>query len=403
MGKKNKIMKILVVDYHVGMSISITANLKKVFGDENVDVCVVDPINYWSHENTYEMWECSNFLIPNFPEEHAEAKKRIYDLESISINNQNRTLLLEKKFYKDYLYDIVFVSFPPSLAYVVEAANIAPRIHIILGHRLDFGSKHFDTTSWSREIFFNYIKSNNYAVTSCNNYDKEYFEYYINKPIENLPLVAVHALKFYKETPNKDDIFIGPFDIKNTWRKNLMNMPLKTFGDLGGVEDIADSLSKMINKNIFFKKDKKIPAETISSMSAIVNMPYSAWSASEYEYHAMGIPLFIPDNDLIIKNDIMDDRALWPLYAEEQDIKMSEKKYYKDSIPSPQSKEYNDQQYWINKRNLKNKTFYEFKDLEDLSNKINGDEYLYVRNNIYQNELNEFNIFKNKMLEMYGE
>ena len=402
MDKKNKIMKILVVDYHIGISISITANLKKIFGDENVDVCVVDPIDYWSHENTYEMWGCSEFLIPNFTEEYNEAKRRIYELESISIDNQNRTLLAGKKMYNDYLYDFVFVSFPPSLAYIVDAANIAPKIHIILGHRLDFGSKHFDTTSWSRETFFDYIKKNNWNVTSCNNYDKEYFEYYMGRPIENLPLVAVHALKFYKEVPNKDSIFIGPFDAKNTWRKDLMNLPLKTFGELGSVEDIANSLSKKINKNISFKKDKKIPAEEISLMSAIINMPYSAWSASEYEYHAMGIPLFVPDNDLIIKNDIMDDRALWPLYADESDIKMSEKKYQKIDIPSPQSKDPDAQDYWINKRNLKNKTFYEFNNLDDLSNKINNEKYLYIRNDIYQNELKEFNIFKSRMLEMYG-
>jgi hypothetical protein len=380
---------------------TLVSNFKNIFGENNVDVCVIDPINYWNHEKKYKDWGIGDYLKPNFESEFNEAKRRLYEVEAKSIEHLDRSVLKDKVFYDDFLYDVVVVSFPPSLVYTVEAAKIAPNVHLYLGHRLDYGSKFFNTTSDTRKTFFKHIKNSNYLVTSCNVYDQEYFKYYMGYEIKNIPLTAIHAIKFFNPNPDVNKIFIGPFDAKSIWRKELNNISEKTYGSLGSIDDIYKNLSLMSNKHFFYKNKNFISVEEIAKSGAVINMPYSAWSASEYEFHAMGLPLFVPDDNLIIKNNIMDDRALSPLYAEEKDILISEIDYFNNKIPSPQTHDTNSQKYWINKRNLKNKTFYEFSSLEDLSNQLSKNKYIENRNLIYNKEIENINNTKINLEKEY--
>lgn len=240
-------MKIFNLDCHI----SVIADLKQIF--ENI-----------GHEVT--SWSVSghNWVFNREP-------------SKVDIVNQHTWMSLSKEMcdsfyerYKDELseYDAFLCTYPPAFSMIYEKFNKPIILQIPIRYEVPF---HNNGTKWNmfNEYLRNGIDDGMIIPVANSEYDKKYFEFFVNRPCDLIPNICEY-------TNTKWNPIIDKFLYYSRLPINLDN-------------------SLIINKSSLGRYEWS----DIAKYKGIVMIPYNCSTMSIFEYYTANIPLFVPSKDFM--------------------------------------------------------------------------------------------------------
>jgi hypothetical protein len=184
--------------------------------------------------------------------------------------------------YKDELshYDGFIHSYPPAFALLFEKFN--KPIYTIACTRYEFPCGSGDTASvsrlqWLNEKLLDGYKNNQIKFITNNLYDKKYCETFIGGEWTFIPSICKYVSHMTCDGGN-DTLIL--WDRNRDGLRNTFNHPKinKKF-----------TISQVYDRNALVKQ------------KGIIHIPYNISIMSAFEHFAMGIPMFVPSYDLLIK------------------------------------------------------------------------------------------------------
>lgn len=240
-------MKIFNLDCHV----SVIADLKQIF--ENL-----------GHEVT--SWSISghNWVFGK-------------ESNNVDIINSSTWMSLDNdmcdKFYdryKDELseYDAFLCTYPPSFSMLYEKFNKPIILHIPIRYEIPF---HNDKIKWSEfnQYLRDRIDSGVIIPVANSEYDKKYFEFFVERECSLIPSLCEYTNTKWKPTINKF-LYSTRLPIK-------FNTP------------------SVVSKESL----GRYKWEDISSYKGIIIIPYNCSTMSIFEYYTSGIPIFCPSKEFM--------------------------------------------------------------------------------------------------------
>jgi hypothetical protein len=239
-------MKLFNIDCHV----SVIADLKKIFEDLN-------------HQVT--SWSISghNWIFNREP-------------SKVDVVNQHNWMRLDKNMcdsfyerYKDELskYDAFICTYPPSFALLYEKFNKPIIIQIPIRYEVPFHNNE-DMWNYFNEYLRNKIDDGKIIPVANSEYDKKYFEFFVNRECELIPNICEYT--------------------NATWNPTIDNFLYSSRLPIKFDKNITD-------KATLFKYEW----QDIMNYKGIIIIPYNCSTMSIFEYYTSNIPIFCPSKDFM--------------------------------------------------------------------------------------------------------
>ncbi len=201
------------------------------------------------------------------------------------------------------VYDLAWVQFPPGLYRRVLASGIAKHVIVYVSHRMDLWlSDAKDREKFWAEFTADWV-SNKISVVSSNTFDAEYIKYFTGMSPKVLEPRALYAQSKETVAGRRTEILLMP----------------------AGLPLASDALSQVLGISPAIVPLRSLyPSYSLDDLrahSAAILIPYSVYSITLVELMEIGITLFIPSARWLIKNDLFNDVQLFPLYADEHQIR----------------------------------------------------------------------------------
>ena len=249
--------------YNIDMHISIVHDVKTLFHEmgHQVDSCCMS-----GHAWVNQQKQCQTDII--------------HPGNWFSIDDE-----MCDKFYKRYKeelkdYDGFIHSYPPAFAALFEKFD--KPIYTIACTRYEYpcGSGEHRTPErlgWLNEKLMNGYNSGQIKFIANNLYDKKYCEEFVGGEWEFIPSICSY-ISHLRCTGEVDKIVI--------WDRNR-----------DGLRNSLDH--EKIEKK--FSISQVYDRERLPDLSGIIHLPYNISIMSAFEHYAMGIPMFVPSCDLLVK------------------------------------------------------------------------------------------------------
>lgn len=161
---------------------------------------------------------------------------------------------------------------------------------LVASTRYEIGRLSQDAWSrWNKNLIAITAKNGNFLVAN-NRYDAEYIKHFTGLNVPVLPSLCLYVNSTYK--PTRQEILIGP--------SRLSPGAAKLIAEL----NVAVQSNRKVNGLEFVKiRDlyKKYEYVDLARHRAILLIPYQVSIMSIFEYYSMGIPLFAPSLELLIR------------------------------------------------------------------------------------------------------
>jgi hypothetical protein len=143
-------------------------------------------------------------------------------------------------------------------------------------------------------------------------YDQEYIKYYTGLDAILLPTNAFwYAFNVTKFTQTRNEILVGP--LQHSSHSLIANM---------------EEAAKLRNSSLKFATAKSLygryELEQLANHRAVVLLPYAVLSYGITELYALGIPIFVPSIEFIVKLKLIHDRTLIDNYYCGPQLKFSD-------------------------------------------------------------------------------
>jgi hypothetical protein len=195
-----------------------------------------------------------------------------------------------------------------------------------------------------REKFWEEFSSdwagNKISVVSSNNFDAEYIEYFTGMRPVVLEPRALYARATQAQTVSRSEILLMP-----------SGLPLGSAA-IGEVLKISKEIVPLRSLYPSYSLDD------LRAHRAVILIPYSVYSITLVELMELGIALFIPSARWLIENDLFNDVQLFPLYADEHQIRQFPPDSSASDGRGPNESDTEIRQiwanhsYWLNKPNV---------------------------------------------------
>lgn len=239
-------MRFFNLDCHV----SVIEDIKKIFEDLGHEVV---------------SWSISghNWVFNRFPTNVEIVNSKTW----MNLNDEMANDFYEK--YKDFLsqFDGFICTYPPSFSLLFERLKKPIILQVPIRYEIPF---HSDATKWERfnEKLRTGIDNNLIFPIANSQYDKDYFEFFVNRNCDLIPNICSYTNTKWNPT----------FD------KFLYTGRLPITSDL------------IISKNQL----GRYTWETVSQFKGIIIIPYNCSTMSIFEHYTANIPLFCPSLDLMM-------------------------------------------------------------------------------------------------------
>lgn len=312
-------MKFLISDFHIGCQLWQASLLKKLGHEVNIM-----SFSGYKHLNDIDK---TMFVEDLISDKSAESIKNIGNLHSGIITSEDADKLRN--------YDSLIVSFPPRFIEVFKNIEFKNKILLNAGHRLHI---YTNNDPWFLDKLIYYIESGKVVLCSMSKYDTEYIKHYLNiEPVE-LDVACFHLPDNIRYSPIKKEILISPVNATN----------IKPFTSISEMNLMASNFGY----NLIFSYIKTLHANynyyDIIKYRATVLFPYSAFSISMIELYELNIPMFVPSDELLISNELMNDVSLYPFYCTESYMNALDIPHINSPHKfSPNSYNIKDKKYWL--------------------------------------------------------
>lgn len=237
--------------FNIDCHISVIADLSKIFTD-------------LGHEVT--SWNVSghNFVFNREP-------------KSVNVVNQHTWRRLDKKmcdeFYETYKhdlsqYDAFICTYPPSFSMIYEKFNKPIILQIPIRYEVPFHNSP-DNWNYFNQYLRDGIDSGIIIPVANSEYDKRYFEFFVNRECDLIPNICEYTNTKWKPETDK---FLYYSRLPINLNHNLM-----------------------VNKSSLGKYEWS----DLSKYKGIVMIPYNCSTMSIFEYYTSNIPLFVPSKSFM--------------------------------------------------------------------------------------------------------
>ncbi len=212
-------------------------------------------------------------------------------------------------------FDGFLCSFPPPLAllFLHLAKRLNKRVIWNMGHRFNLGVRTPGDNRAVMNAIYEMRASPRHVVAVMSEYDYHYVRYYLGIEPVRLDLTCFHV-PLRETQPARREILVGPVHA----------------GDYGADARVREMNSLAIQRGLGSQREPPVfklirslyrnyELEDLRRHPAVVLLPYSAFSVSMAELYELGIPMFVPSVDFIVRNRMMKDRILHPIYCTENE------------------------------------------------------------------------------------
>ena len=250
--------------FNIDMHISIVHDVKTLFPEmgHQIDSCCMSG-HTWVNKET----QCETEVI--------NPSNWFY------INDEMCDKFYER--YKDELkdYDGFIHSYPPAFAALFEKFD--KPIYTIACTRYDYpcGSGEqstLDRLSWLNEKLMSGYNNGQIKFIANNLYDKKYSEEFCGGEWKFIPSICSYVSNL--RCNGKDDKLV-------LWDRNR--------------DGLRNELASHEKIDVKFATNQVYSRENLINLSGIIHIPYNISIMSAFEHYAMGIPMFVPSYELLIK------------------------------------------------------------------------------------------------------
>lgn len=218
-----------------------------------------------------------------------------------------------RKFAGRPKYRVAFVHFPPALYRPVLLSGIAEQVVLIVSHRFDMWYSDPDERRRFHDTIAADIGHGRVIAYAANHFDQAYFRFYTGIDLPRLdphfPYLQEARKRLAASGPTRPVMF-GPAHL------SLESEPATSYLEpLLAAPPLGDGLRTIRQTYSHYA------FEDLATHAGIVTIPYSIYSISMSELAAIGLPILMPSDDLLLELGVLHDVQLYPHYGRAEEVR----------------------------------------------------------------------------------